>query len=180
MLVVRRKPPFVPFARRSKNLGYRAHSMPGAQRTAIGITGNQGEGRARHSRRDARRAGSHPCHQALQAGQPRRERRRHGHHAFPRHRRHHRRQAPRHHGRTLLHRKPRAGFFAVAESVANAPEPSSFAEEPTSRALRPTLFRDWAKKACASWPKSASSSACASLPKPSTTNRSTWSRNMPT
>src|SRR6202158_5116539 len=24
-------------------LGYRAHSMPGAQRTAIGITGNQGE-----------------------------------------------------------------------------------------------------------------------------------------
>ncbi|MGA9990190.1 MAG: 3-deoxy-7-phosphoheptulonate synthase, partial [Terriglobales bacterium] len=24
-------------------LGYRAHSMPGAQRTAIGITGNKGE-----------------------------------------------------------------------------------------------------------------------------------------
>ena len=24
-------------------LGYRAHSMPGAQRTAIGVTGNQGE-----------------------------------------------------------------------------------------------------------------------------------------
>src|ERR1700676_4114471 len=26
-----------------ESLGYRAHSMPGAQRTAIGITGNQGE-----------------------------------------------------------------------------------------------------------------------------------------
>ena len=26
-----------------ENLGYRAHSMPGAQRTAIGITGNKGE-----------------------------------------------------------------------------------------------------------------------------------------
>ena len=26
-----------------EQLGYRAHPMPGAQRTAIGITGNQGE-----------------------------------------------------------------------------------------------------------------------------------------
>src|SRR5215831_6097088 len=26
-----------------ESLGYRAHSIPGAQRTAIGITGNQGE-----------------------------------------------------------------------------------------------------------------------------------------
>src|SRR6267378_682114 len=26
-----------------ESLGYRPHSMPGAQRTAIGITGNQGE-----------------------------------------------------------------------------------------------------------------------------------------
>src|SRR5436853_3496256 len=26
-----------------EKLGYRAHSIPGAQRTAIGITGNQGE-----------------------------------------------------------------------------------------------------------------------------------------
>src|SRR6266480_5504188 len=26
-----------------ESLGYRAHSMPGAQRTAIGITGNKGE-----------------------------------------------------------------------------------------------------------------------------------------
>src|ERR1700685_4077711 len=29
-----------------ESLGYRAHSMPGAQRTAIGITGNKGEGEA--------------------------------------------------------------------------------------------------------------------------------------
>src|SRR5260370_3004097 len=28
---------------KSEDLGYRAHSMPGAQRTAIGITGNQTE-----------------------------------------------------------------------------------------------------------------------------------------
>ena len=28
---------------RIESLGYRAHSIPGAQRTAIGITGNQGE-----------------------------------------------------------------------------------------------------------------------------------------
>ena len=26
-----------------ESLGYRAHSIPGAQRTAIGITGNKGE-----------------------------------------------------------------------------------------------------------------------------------------
>ena len=26
-----------------EDLGYRAHSMPGSERTAIGITGNQGE-----------------------------------------------------------------------------------------------------------------------------------------
>ena len=26
-----------------ESLGYRAHALPGAQRTAIGITGNQGE-----------------------------------------------------------------------------------------------------------------------------------------
>src|SRR5712675_151734 len=29
--------------RKIESLGYRPHSMPGAQRTAIGITGNQGE-----------------------------------------------------------------------------------------------------------------------------------------
>ena len=29
--------------RKIEELGYRAHSMPGAQRTAIGITGNRGE-----------------------------------------------------------------------------------------------------------------------------------------
>jgi 3-deoxy-7-phosphoheptulonate synthase len=29
--------------RKIEELGYRAHSMPGAQRTAIGVTGNRGE-----------------------------------------------------------------------------------------------------------------------------------------
>ncbi len=33
----------MPSARKSKSLGYRAHSIPGAERTAIGITGNKGE-----------------------------------------------------------------------------------------------------------------------------------------
>ena len=36
---------------------------------------------------------------------------------------------------------------------------SFFAEAPTSPALRPTHFKVWAKKACRSWPRSASSSA---------------------
>ncbi|HXZ42069.1 MAG TPA: 3-deoxy-7-phosphoheptulonate synthase, partial [Terriglobales bacterium] len=29
--------------RKIESLGYRAHSIPGAERTAIGITGNKGE-----------------------------------------------------------------------------------------------------------------------------------------
>ena len=37
-----------------EKLGYRAHPMPGATRTAIGITGNQGEVEAGHARRNAR------------------------------------------------------------------------------------------------------------------------------
>ena len=48
-----------------ESLGYRAHSMPGAQRTAIGVTGNKGEVEAGHFGRDARRPGTHPCQQAL-------------------------------------------------------------------------------------------------------------------
>jgi 3-deoxy-7-phosphoheptulonate synthase len=34
-----------------EKLGYRAHAMPGAQRTAIGITGNKGEVEQRNDRR---------------------------------------------------------------------------------------------------------------------------------
>ena len=60
-------------------LGYRAHSMPGAQRTAIGITGNKGEVEAGYAGRNARRAGSYPRLQALQAGQSRHQARQHGH-----------------------------------------------------------------------------------------------------
>ena len=62
-----------------ESLGYRAHSMPGAQRTAIGITGNKGEVDPGIARRNAGRAGSHPRFQALQAGQPRHQARQHGH-----------------------------------------------------------------------------------------------------
>ena len=33
-----------------ESLGYRAHSIPGAERTAIGITGNKGQVERRHAR----------------------------------------------------------------------------------------------------------------------------------
>ncbi len=53
-------------------LGYRAHPMPGAQRTAIGITGNQGEVDRGNIEELSGVSGSHPRFQALQARQPRR------------------------------------------------------------------------------------------------------------
>ena len=76
---------------RIESLGYRAHSMPGATRTAIGITGNQGEVEQGTLRRDARRPGSHPRQQALQAREPRRQRREHRH-PLPGHASYHRRR----------------------------------------------------------------------------------------
>ena len=60
-----------------EKFGYRAHSMPGATRTAIGITGNKGEVEQGTLEEMAGRAGSHPRHQALQTGQPRCEGREH-------------------------------------------------------------------------------------------------------
>ena len=46
-------------------LGYRAHAMPGAQRTAIGITGNKRRGGAGHAGRNGGRAGSDQGFEAL-------------------------------------------------------------------------------------------------------------------
>ena len=43
-----------------EELGYRAHSMPGAQRTAIGITGNRGEVEPGTLDEIPGRAGTHP------------------------------------------------------------------------------------------------------------------------
>ena len=54
-----------------EKLGYRAHAMPGAQRTAIGITGNKGEVEHGTLEEMAGRAGSDQGFEALQAGEPR-------------------------------------------------------------------------------------------------------------
>ena len=51
--------------------GYKAHPIPGAQRTAIGITGNKGAAGGPGLREPARRARGHPGHPRLQAGLPR-------------------------------------------------------------------------------------------------------------
>ncbi len=48
-------------------LGYRPHTMPGASRTAIGITGNDRPRGRDALRESARRGRGHPRHQALQA-----------------------------------------------------------------------------------------------------------------
>ena len=69
----------------------------------------QRRSRIRHAGRNARRAGSHPRHQALQTGQPRHQARQHGH-QVSQFARHHRRPRPRHHRRTLRHREPRPGL----------------------------------------------------------------------
>ena len=154
------------------------HPMPGAQRTAIGITGNQGEVDRGNFEELVRRRRSHPRLKALQAGQPRRERRRH-HHPLPRHRRHHRRTQPRHRRRPLLHREPRTGL-RHCRAGRRMPARSSSAAAPTSRAPRPTPSRASASTRSRSWPKSATASGCASSPKPSTTRRSNWSPSGPT
>ena len=53
-----------------ENLGFRAHSIPGAQRGSIGITGNETEIDSGTFYLDGGRAGSHTRQQALQAGEP--------------------------------------------------------------------------------------------------------------
>ena len=62
-----------------EQLGFRAHPMPGATRTAIGITGNQGQVESGTLEELSGVAEVIPGFEALQAGQPRREGRRHRH-----------------------------------------------------------------------------------------------------
>ena len=58
--------------------GFKAHPIPGAQRTAIGITGQPGGGRPAGVREPARRPRGHPGHPRLQARVPRGEAGGHG------------------------------------------------------------------------------------------------------
>ena len=137
-----------------EKLGYRAHAMPGAQRTAIGITGNKGEVEqgtleempgvqevikvskpyklvSRDIKEDntvIRFAGT-----AATIG-----------------------------GTGLAIVAGRAPSRAVNRlspwpSACIAPGRSSFAEELTSRGRLLTLFRGWARKGCGSWPRSGTS-----------------------
>ena len=62
-----------------EKLGYRAHSMPGATRTAIGITGNKGEVEQGTLEEMPGVQEVIKRLEALQTGQPRREGRQHRH-----------------------------------------------------------------------------------------------------
>ncbi len=90
-------------------LGFRAHPLPGAQRTAIGITGNKGEVDRGNLEELSGVAEVIRVSKPIQTRQPGRQRRRHRH-PLCWNRRHHRRPQPGHRGRPLLHRKPRAGL----------------------------------------------------------------------
>ena len=70
--------------------------------------------------------------------------------------------------------------FAVAEQVAAGRSAVSSAAARTSRAPHLTPSRAWAKTRCRSWPKFASASGCGSSPRRWTTNRWSWSSSMPT
>ncbi len=139
-----------------EKLGYRAHAMPGAQRTAIGITGNKGEVEQgtleempgvqevikvskpyKLVSRDVKEDNTvirFPARTRPSAAR--------GWRLWP--------------GRAPSRAASRP---LPSPSECIAPERSFFAAALTSRALRPIRFRDWAKKACALWRKSASSMA---------------------
>ena len=142
------------------NLGLRPHSLPGAQRTAIGITGNAGAIEPGALGRPAGRCRSHPGIETLQAGQPGDESREHHHH-LSRLFGDHRRQNLGHDCRPVRHREPRAGLPSSPNTSPTA-EPNSSAAGLSSRAPRPMPSRGSGKKDCASWPTCASASACAS------------------
>src|SRR5580704_16009951 len=152
-------------------LGYRAHSIPGAERTAIGITGNKGEVEPgtleemsgvqevirvtkpyklvsrdfREENTIIRFAGSDAT-----IGGP---------------------------GLARLRAGSRRLLWRSASSVRGR---SSFAVGLTSRAHLRILFRAWVKKVYRSWLRCVRILACGQLPRPSITNRSTWSSSTPT
>ena len=133
-------------------LGYRAHSIPGAERTAIGITGNKGEVEPGTLEEMS------GVQEVIRVTKPYK----------------------------LVSRDFKEDNtvvrFAGSDATIGGPAcsvrgRSSFAVELTSRALLLILSRAWAKKACASWLKSAKLLACGPLPKPLTMNRSNWWSN---
>ena len=138
-----------------EELGYRAHAMPGAQRTAIGITGNKGEVEQgtleemagvqevikvskpyKLVSRDVKEDNT-VIRFAGNGGHDRRDR---GWRLLP--------------GRAPL----RAGSRRLPwPSGCIAPGRSSFAAELTSRGLLLIPFKDWVKKGCGLWRRSGSS-----------------------
>ncbi len=106
-----------------EKLGYRAHPMPGATRTAIGITGNNGE--VEHGTLEEMPGvqRSHTGFETLQAGQPRCQGRRHRVSPLFRGRRGFRRYSARHRRGPLRDRKPRAEHLVSAERVQGAGAP---------------------------------------------------------
>ena len=128
-----------------ESLGFRAHSMPGAQRTAIGITGNETELEPgtfdemagvqeviRVSKpyklvsRDVKEEDTvvrFPNSDATIGG-----------------------DGSRGHRRSVRHREPRAGL-RLPPNTWPAPARASSAAAPTSRAPRPTRSRAWGRRA---------------------------------
>ena len=85
-----------------KALGFRAHPLPGAQRTAIGITGNQGEVDRGNIEELSGVAEVIRVSKAYKLAS-RDVKEEDTDHPLSRHRRHHRRPRPGHHRRPMLH-----------------------------------------------------------------------------
>ena len=150
--------------------------MPGAQRTAIGITGNETGWIPAPSTR-WRGAGNHPGQQTLQTGQSRSQGRRHGH-SLPAIRGHRRRPRGGHHRGALRHREPRAGF-ASAERVARAGA-RFFRGGAYKPRTSPYSFQGLAKKGCKILAEIREPFRSTIVTEAMETNRSHWSKNMPT
>ncbi len=116
-----------------ESLGYRAHSIPGAERTAIGITGNKGE--VEPGTLDEMPG----VQEVIRVTKP---------YKLVRDWRSLPARAP---SRAVNRRSP-------PPSACIAPEHSSSAVEPTSRARLHIRFKDSKKKRCRSWLRCASSS----------------------
>ena len=142
-----------------ESLGLQAHPIPGAQRTAIGITGNRGTRRPRRLREPARRQRGHPGLGALQArlagGQAREhgrlDRRRAGRRASA---------SPSSPARARSSRRRRRSRSAGA-SRRRAPRSTAAAR--TSRGPRPTPSRASATRGCGSSRACARRRGCRSI-----------------
>ena len=137
-----------------EKLGYRAHPMPGATRTAIGITGNKGEVEQGTLEEMPGVQEVITGFEALQTGQPRREGRKHGHpisgiggHDW--------RDRAGHRRRAVRHREPRAG---VRRRRARAPCRGAVLPRWRLQAAHFALFVSGARRGrlCRSWRRFAS------------------------